>query len=186
MYAWNCQNFCVRGGYSLALTGQVIVSGERLSRQARNAGRSMFLGSIKAPVPLFFNRLPLCKLFFACPRFFCSVEAPFSCPGHPSPGHRAQRRSRLGAPAPTAQRPGLDGGEHGVTLQWLAASVPAGSWFFPRSDETAATWHRGGRHLDVPNAVIRRSRNEGSEVAGPRPGWDMLPPRSGGSPFAHD
>src|SRR5271165_3699404 len=88
----------------------------------------MFLGSIKAPVPSFFNRLPLCKIFFACQRFFCSVEAPFSCPGHPYPEHRAQRRSRLGAPAPS-----LDRGEHGVTLQWLAASVPARSWFFPRS-----------------------------------------------------
>jgi hypothetical protein len=27
----------------------------------------------------------------------------------------------------------------------------------------------------------RNGRNEGREVAGPRPGWDMLPPRSGGS-----
>ena len=31
----------------------------------------------------------------------------------------------------------------------------------------------------------RRSRNEGREVAGPRPGWDMLPPGSGGTLSAH-
>jgi hypothetical protein len=58
-------------------------------------------------------------------QFFCSVEAPFSCPGHPSPEQRAQPRSRLGAPAPTAQRLGLDRGERGVTLKWSGGSWPS-------------------------------------------------------------
>jgi hypothetical protein len=62
--------------------------------------------------------------FFKASQFFCSVEAPFSCPGHPSPEHRAQLRSRLGAPAPTAQRLGLDRGEHGVTLKMVGGSWP--------------------------------------------------------------
>jgi hypothetical protein len=120
--------------------------------------------------------------FQVCPgRFFCSVEAPFSCPGHSSSGHRAQLRSRLGAPAPTAKRRGLDRSEHGVTLKWSEATVLAGSWFFPRS--AGSRNMASGRSAPLcPERGHRRAGCSGKDgVVRPRPGWDMLPPTSGGS-----
>ena len=107
-------------------------------------------------------------------QFFCSVAAPFSCPGHPSPEHRAQLRSRLGAPAPTAQRRGLDRGEHGVTLKWSEAPGLAGSWFFPRSDNTAATWHRKAGTPSVPDA------GHPNGAAAKKAGWPSLVPAGTG------
>ena len=54
----------------------------------------------------------------------------------------AQPRSRLGAPAPTAKRRGLDGGEHGVTLKRRRLLSWPGNGSF-RGLLTAATWHQG-------------------------------------------
>jgi hypothetical protein len=58
--SWKYPNFCVRGLFSLT-HNWVNDCKRRTIVAARPRAARLFLGSIKAPVPSFFNRLSLCK-----------------------------------------------------------------------------------------------------------------------------
>ena len=95
-----CEAFEVKS--RLALTGQVIVSGEWPGRQARNAGQSMFLGSIMASVPS--SRPAIASASRACQVKFA-----------------AERRDRSHAQPPLrgehGEDPQFDRAEHGARLR---------------------------------------------------------------------
>jgi hypothetical protein len=113
------------------------------------------------------------------------LEGRFSDPACISRVRGAQWPSRLNRRSPPqAARSGLDGHEHGAMLDQARAfyHVLPGSWFFPRS-ESAATWHRGGWHPYVPNAVSSIVSAATKDSGLPRlvPAWGRVSAVGGGA-----
>ena len=126
--------------------------------------------------PAFFNRAA-----FGKSKFLSSAWGPFLRPGLRIEVRRAQGRSRLAA-GHRRRRRGLDGREHGATLDQTGIYATScrghGSFRGLPCCRSAATWHRGGWHRYVRNAINFREecRNAGRAIAKPRPGWDAVPP----------
>jgi hypothetical protein len=125
---------------------------------------------------------------------FCSAAAPFFRPGLTADGAPRAVAVKGSAEQPGATRSpplrgrawrglralDLDGREHGATLD------RAGRLSCRVMVLSAVCWQpqHGIGEVGAPMSRTRSpraGRNEEREVAGPRPGWDMLPPGSGGS-----
>jgi hypothetical protein len=89
-------------------------------------------------------------------KFLSSAWGPFLRPGLRIGVRRAQGRSRLAA-GHRRRRRGLDGSEHGATLDQTGIYATScrghGSFRGLPCCRSAATWHRGGRHRYVRNAI---------------------------------
>jgi hypothetical protein len=105
--------------------------------------QTLLSGLTGRPAFPFLNRRPFGKAIFCRSMFLCSVGAPFLCPGlHIQSATRGAAVKTGRRPPPQAAHCGLDGCEHGATLDQAGSPfVLPGHGSF-RGLLTAATWHR--------------------------------------------